>query len=127
MSFDILTQMLRRCLAFALTAVILGAPVATAVCQAMCATTEATTAAHHSCHGDAPATGIALTAPAHSCGHTDQLPPGRDQAREDLASPPAIVPASPILLTVAVVARPALPRPEYSPPLFVSLAAPLRL
>jgi len=126
--------MLRRALAFALTLVILGAPVATAVCQAACAAGDASRAAtrtsaaeHHSCHGDAPPPGTALTAPAHPCGHVDQLPPGRDQAREELASPPAIVLVAAAFAVLAALRRPAPVRVQSRPPLFVALTVPLRL
>lgn len=121
--------MFRRALAFMLTAVILGAPVATAVCQAACAASSGGHAAveHHSCHGDSATAGVALTIPAHPCGHTDQLPPGRDQAREELASPPAILPVTPMFVVVVDPARPEMTRVEYRPPLVAALAAPLRL
>jgi hypothetical protein len=121
--------MFRRALAFMLTAVILGAPVATAVCQAACAATNGGHAAaeHHSCHGDAAPAGTALSAPAHPCGHTDQLPAGRDLAREELASPPAIVPVATLFVVGLDPTRPEITRVEYRPPLFAALAAPLRL
>ena len=127
MSFDILNAMFRRFLALTLTAVILGAPIATAVCQATCPASEAAAAENHSCHGDAAPEGVALSAPAHACGHTDQLPPGRDQAREELAPPLAIMAAATVIVSLGDVARPAPLRRQYSPPLFVTLAAPLRL
>jgi hypothetical protein len=99
--------MIRRCLAFALTAVILGVPVTTAVCEAMCATRSATTTQHHSCHGEAPATGAALTAPAHPCGHPTGDIVGVGQSVQTLAAPAlAILPASSLPFDIgAPVAR----------------------
>jgi hypothetical protein len=119
--------MARRLLAFAMTAIILGAPLATAACQASCAFTDATHAEQHSCHGDAAPAGNAVSAPAHACGHVDQLPPGRDEARDQMASPLAIVPAPTADMAVVSLARPAPTRHQYSPPPFVSRSAPLRV
>ena len=134
MTEGILTPMSRRFLALALSVVILGAPVATAVCQATCASSDAADATmgtgaaeHHSCHGEAPTSGTALTASAHPCGHADESPQGRDRGREELAAPAAIVPAA-TFVAPPVDVSPLVPRRvESSPPSFVSLSAPLRL
>jgi hypothetical protein len=112
-----------------LTVVILGAPLATAVCQAACAGSNGDHAAteHHACHGDSAPSGIALTAQAHPCGHTDQLPAGRDQGREEPAPAPAIVPVATMFVVPIDSTHPELMREEYRPPLVAALAAPLRL
>jgi hypothetical protein len=81
-----------RALALALIAVMVGAPVATVVCEAACAASDVTenaTAEHHSCHGASTPVETALTAPAHPCGHTDQLPPALDQTQTQHAAVPA--------------------------------------
>ena len=119
--------MVRRLLAFVLAALIPGAPVVTAACQASCAFKAAAHAEHHSCHGDAAPADAAITAGAHACGHIDQLPPGRDEARDQFASSPAIIAAVTADVVVVSVVRRTPLRHQYSPPPFVTLSAPLRV
>jgi hypothetical protein len=123
--------MMQRVFAAALVFVMLGAPAATAICQATCATTDAahathTATHHHSCHGESPS-GTAFSTGLHLCGHLDQLPIGRDQARQELV-PPAVVVlvavAAPMVLQLATTPSVA---GNTGPPSFVALAAPLRI
>jgi hypothetical protein len=58
---------------------------------------------------------------------THQLPPGRDQARHELASPPAIVPVAALFAVRVDSVRVEIAHVEYRPPLSAALAAPLRL
>ncbi len=104
----ILGRMFRGLLALGLAICVTGAPVATDLCQAVCAarSTDAAshpTGAHHSCHGEAPASGVSLTE-VHACGHTDALP-GSDRP-EHVSAALAIVPAvTDVAAPVGVAAR----------------------
>jgi hypothetical protein len=113
--------MVRRFVGFALVAVVLGAPVSTAICQATCSAPQ-----RHSCHEQAPPSGTALTA-VHPCGHVATLPDGVDQARQQLAAPGVIVPVATVTFTLAESTHPSAIAVDSGRPSFVALTAPLRL
>jgi hypothetical protein len=124
--------MARRLSAFALTLVIAGASVATAVCQVMCAEHEMGATGghrhHHSCPPAAPSGATAVNAVPHACGHQSNESVATQQVLQAMA-PPAFVaaPASPFP-PVDLVARIASFRHvEHSPPGILSLTAQLRL
>jgi hypothetical protein len=129
--------MFRGLLVFGLAIGVIGAPLATDLCQAACAMRSADATAgrvlsdpprpaseHHSCHAEAPPSGPALIE-IHACGHTDELP-GVD--RPELGT--AALAIMPIVAVVAPTLRVALSgitpvRP--SPPPLAALTSQLRV
>jgi hypothetical protein len=120
-----------RFLAVALVFVMTGAPVVTTACQAVCAAREGASAAigeHHACHHEEPpANGLAITAPAHRCGHSDDSASAIDQSLQPLATP-ALVAATFAISPPALDARdPSSVRIEPSPPDPLTLNTQLRV
>jgi len=91
----ILTSMVGRWIAVALTLVITGAPAVTTACEGICATRASNTgtaAEHHSCHheGSTP-NESAITSDTHVCGHSEEGPSAIGQSLWLLASPAVVV------------------------------------
>jgi hypothetical protein len=121
--------MLRGLLALGLAMCVIGAPMATDLCQATCATRSADAAsdpagAHHSCHGEAPTSGVSLIA-LHACGHADALP-GSDRP-EHASSVLAIAPAL-VIVDVPIKSAPVSgASSQDSPPPLLASTAQLRV
>jgi hypothetical protein len=121
--------MLRGLLALGLAICVIGAPMATDLCQAACATGSADTAsdpagAHHSCHREAPTSGVSLIA-VHACGHADALP-GFDRP-EHASSALAIVPTPVIVAPSIRVALVGGAPAQASPPPLLASTSQLRV
>jgi len=123
-------HMARRMLAFALSLMVIGAPMATDLCQAACAmrsadaTSHSAGAEHHSCHAEAPSSGQSLTA-LHVCGHTDQLP-GVDRPEQGMATL-AIMPALAVAAPAIEAALAGIAPAQFASPPRTALASPLRV
>lgn len=113
-----------RVLALVVAIVLLGAPVATAICQATCATNIAHS---HSCLPQTPASESAMNGITHSCGHLSDMPVGRDEARQELVAPAAIVPMLTMAVALVEIPRATTVAIDSGPPSFVVLTLPLRL
>ena len=126
----ILGKMFRGLLVFGLATCVIGAPVATDLCQAACATRSADAASqpagaeHHSCHAEAPPSGPSLTA-VHPCGHTDEGP-GLDRP-EQVAVALAILPTVAAVAPSTDVALAGIALVQLSPPPPTALSSPLRV
>ena len=121
--------MFRGLLALGLAMCVIGAPMATDLCQATCATRSADAASdpagvHHSCHGEAPTSGVSLIA-VHACGHIDALP-GFDRP-EHASSALAIVPTLVIVAPSIHVATAGGAPAHASPPLLLASTSQLRV
>ena len=125
--------MFRGLLVFALATCVIGAPVATDLCQAVCAmrsadaaTHPAGAAVHHSCHAEAAPPGPSVVA-VHTCGHADELP-GVDRPERGMATALAIVPAVTVVAPpVDHVAPEGIAAFQASPPLFIAFTSQLRV
>ena len=137
--------MFRGLLAFGLATCVVGAPLATDLCQAACAmrsedatvgrvSADATggrvlsdppkpASEHHSCHAEAPPAGASVIA-VHACGHTDELP-GSDRPEHGTAV--AIMPAAGTVAPAIDVARARIASVHPSPPLLTTRASQLRV
>jgi len=116
--------MFRGLLAFGLATCVVGAPLATDLCQAACAMRSADTMAeHHSCHAEAPPAGASVIA-VHACGHTDELP-GSD--RPEHGTGVAIMPAAGTVAPAIDVAPARIASVQPSPPLLTTRASQLRV
>ena len=122
--------MFRGLLAFGLAVCVTGAPVVTGLCQAACAMRSADAAshsssgAHHSCHAEAPASGVSVIA-VHICGHMDQLP-GFERPEHGMAAL-AIVPTVAIVASAIDVVLPGSRFVQSSSPPLVALTSQLRV
>jgi hypothetical protein len=122
--------MFRGLLVFGLATCVIGAPVATDLCQAECATrstdaaSEPAGAEHHSCHAEAPPSGPALTT-VHTCGHTNELP-GVDRP-EQVTVALAILPTMAIVVPAIEFVPASVTPVQASPPLLVALTSLLRV
>jgi hypothetical protein len=125
--------MLRGLLAFALATCVIGAPVASDLCQAVCAGRAADAAihpagagAHHSCHAEAPSQGPSVVA-VHLCGHENELP-GVDRPERGMATALAIIPAVAIVVPpIHHVAPEGIAAVQASPPPLLALSSQLRV
>jgi len=83
----------RRLVAFTAALVLAGAPIVVGVCQAVCAAHDmesaqiSSSAQRHSCHGASPASGAALQAVPHPCGHSGEFPVSIDQCFHPIDAP----------------------------------------
>jgi hypothetical protein len=126
--------MVVRLLAFAVTVVVAGAPIATELCQVLCAAYDNSASGerdaqprhHHSCASSSPLGGLTFNGTPHACGHADAVP---NDVREIMQAPVGAgvanaVPVDPVhsprLQSVAFVT-------DYSPPGSTSLRSQLRL
>jgi hypothetical protein len=120
-----------RLIAVTVACLITWAPVATTACQATCSAREhaaGQTAEHHSCHTPAAADGPAVTAGAHTCGHSDEAPTAIDQ----LSQMRAVAPAVTVAAFVPIPPSGEAPRlrsagVEHSPPGLLALNTQLRV
>jgi len=129
--------MFRGLLAFGLAIGVIGAPLATDLCQAACAMRSAAATVgrvlsdpprpaseHHSCHAEAPPSGPALMA-VHACGHTDELP-GVDRPEQGTAAL-AIMPAVTFVAPAIEVAPAGITPVAASPPPLIAPTSQLRV
>jgi len=121
-----------RLVAVAVACLMTWEPVATTACQATCSAREhaaGRTGEHHSCHtATAAADGPAVTAGAHTCGHSDEAPTAIDQSWQMRAVAPAVAVAAFVVTPPSGEApRPCAARLEHSPPGLLALNTPLRV
>lgn len=120
--------------AFALTFVIVGAPVATVVCHVTCETHRAHDIdnagghAHHSCVSPPTTAAATVNAVPHDCGHPPGDSIGVRQSVHVLDAPSAVAVQVSLRLPVRLIALAVPPRyVEHSPPGTFDLITPLRV
>ena len=129
--------MFRGLLALGLATCVVGAPLATDLCQAACAMRSADATVgrvlsdpprpaseHHSCHAEAPPAGVSLIA-VHMCGHTDELP-GGDRPEHGMTAV-AIMPAAGVVAPAIDIAPARIASVQPSPPLLTARTPQLRV
>jgi hypothetical protein len=125
--------MARSLWAFALTLVIVGAPVATVVCHVTCETHRAHDIdnagghAHHSCVSRPTTAAVTVTAVPHDCGHPPANNIGVRQSVHVLDAPTTVVQVSLRLPERLIVLAMPSRYVEHSPPGTFDLITPLRV
>jgi hypothetical protein len=111
--------MVARIIAVALSVVITGAPVITAVCQGVCAARANDgegMGEHHSCHHQVPASNdVAITSAAHVCGHLDEGPSAIGQSLWSFATAALTVATFALLPPTADARQRGVFRAEHGP------------
>jgi hypothetical protein len=124
--------MAKRLWAFALSFVIIGAPVAAVACEVTCASPGKGAMGghehHRSCSTVTVVASVAINAPPHACGHSSEDTVGVQQSCQVLPAPDLMAAVTPLLPAIDSLARAKhIARAKDSPPGILTRPTQLRV